>query len=207
MRKQIVTLAAAGAIGIAGVSLAAPALAAVGADSAPATVDHRVSRNTDALSGLVSGNTLTQDQADAVAQTLADAMPPGGPGGPATHGPGLGDITAAAQSLDMTESDLMTALSGGQTLAEVADDQGVSVDRLVADLEAAATAHLEQGVADGALTQDQADEMASSLTHHVTDLVNGVRPDRGAFGPGHGPGSDLPAPDQAGDTADGPSAA
>jgi hypothetical protein len=190
MRKQIVTLAAAGAIGIAGVSLAAPALAAVGADSAPATVDHRVSRNTDA-----------------VAQTLADAMPPGGPGGPATHGPGLGDITAAAQSLDMTESDLMTALSGGQTLAEVADDQGVSVDRLVADLEAAATAHLEQGVADGALTQDQADEMASSLTHHVTDLVNGVRPDRGASDPGHGPGSDLPAPDQAGNTANGPSAA
>ncbi len=80
----------------------------------------------------------------------------------------------------------MTALSGGQTLAEVADDQGV---------------------ADGALTRAHADEMTSSLTHHVTDLVNGVRPDRGAFGPGPGPGADLPAPDGAGDTADGPSAA
>ena len=187
MRHKIVTLAAAGAIGLAGVTLAGPALAAVGADSASAAVDDRVSRITDALAGLVGDNTLTQDQADAVARTLADAMPPGGPGG---RGPGLGDITAAAKSLDMTEADLTTALSSGQTLAEVADDQGVSVDRLLADLEKAATDHIEHGVADGELSQAQADAMTASLTDHLADLVNGVRPGHGAFGPGQGPGAD-----------------
>jgi len=201
MRKKIVTLAAAGAIGIAGVSLAAPALAAGGANSASADVDDQVSRITDALSGLVGDNTITQDQADAVAQTLADAMPPGGPGGPGEHGPGLGDITAAAKSLDMTEADLTTALSGGQTLAEVADDQGVSVDRLVADLEKAAMDHIEQGVTDGELSQAQADDMTASLTDHLTDLVNGVRPDHGAFGPGQRPGADQGADGDASSSA------
>jgi hypothetical protein len=194
MRKKIVTLAAAGALGLAGVTLAGPALAAVGADSASAAVDERVSRITDTLAGLVSDNTLTQAQADAVAETLADAMPPGGPGG---HGPGPLDISAAATSLGMTEADVESALSDGQTLAGVAADQGVSADRLVADLEKAATAHLEQGVADGELTAEQADHMAASLTDHLTDLVNGVRPDHGAPGPQSGSDATTGANDSA----------
>ena len=60
MRHKIVTVVAAGALGLTGVALAGPALAAVGATGAASAVDDRVSKIKEALTGLVTDKTLTQ---------------------------------------------------------------------------------------------------------------------------------------------------
>lgn len=196
MRTKILTVAAAGVLGLTGVAVAGPALAVVGADTAAATVTSRVDAIKRALSGLVSDGTLTQAQADKVATTLDSAGAlhgPGGPGGPGRGGPDLG---TAAGALGMTEDDLRTALQGGKTLAQVAKDKGVALDTLVQAIVGAEKARIAQDVSSGRITQQQADERLADLTTRVTDRVNAARP----AGPWHGHGGpgrfgpDTPAP-------------
>lgn len=170
MRKQILTLAAAGVLGLSGVAVAGPALAAVGATTAASTVTSRVDKIKGALAGLVTDGTLTQAQADQVATTLdsSDALRGGKGGG---HGGGH-DLTTAASTLGMSEADLRTALQGGKSLAQVAQDKGVAVDKLISALVTAEKAHIAQEVTDGGLTQAQADQRLADLTARVTDHVH-----------------------------------
>jgi len=169
MRKQIMTVVAAGVLGLSSVAVAGPALGAVGATGAAATVTSRVDRITTALSGLVTDGTLTQAQADEVASTLesSDALRGGRHGG---HG-GL-DLDAAATALGMTEAELRTALDGDKTLAQVAADEGVAVDTLITAIVEAEKTEIAQAVTDGELTQAQADERLADLTERVTERVN-----------------------------------
>lgn len=146
-----------------------------------------------ALSGLVSDGTLTQAQADKVATTLDSSGAMHGPGG--RHGGP--DLAGAATALGMSEVDLRTALQGGKTLAQVAKDKGVAVDKLVQVLVDAEKARIAQDVSSGRITQQQADEWLADLTQRITDRVNATRPDgpgRGHGGPGRGYGSPAPAP-------------
>lgn len=192
MRKKIVTVVAAGALGLSGLALAGPALAAAGAPDAAAAVTSRVDRLKQALAGLVTDGTLTQAQADKVAGTLGSAdVGPGGPGGHRGHGPGRGgpDLAAAATALGMTQADLRTALTSGKSLAQVAEDKGVPVDKVVAALVAAAKQRIAQAVTDGRLTQERADQRVADLTARITERINSARPPR----PG-GASPDAPAP-------------
>jgi len=174
MRKQILTIAAAGVLGLSGVAVAGPALAAAGATSAAATVTSRVDTIKGALAGLVTDGTLTQAQADKVATTLnsSDALRRGGRGG---HGHGGYDLSTAATVLGMTEADLRTALQGGQTLVQVAQDKGVAVDTLITKLVDAEKTRIAQAVTDGKLTQAQADERLADLKAEITERVNSTR--------------------------------
>ncbi|WP_298989066.1 hypothetical protein [uncultured Pseudokineococcus sp.] len=207
MRRKLATITVAGAIALGGAALAGPALADAAPDAVTGTtqeaaqgavdaVADRVDRITEALAGLVSDGTLTQDQADEVASTLADALPgPGGPGGPG--GLGLGPepagLDAAAEVLDLTPEELRDALAqDGATLASVAQEQGVSTDDLVAALVDAARTHLDEEVADGRITQAQADERAADLETRIGELVTTEVGDRPLGPGGHGPGGHGP---------------
>ena len=184
MRSKIATAAAAGVLGVSGLVLAGPALAATGADGAATAVSSRVDRIKTALQGLVTDGTLTQDQADKVATTLAERAPEGrGPGGPGHGGRGL-DLSAAATALGLTEDALRTELQAGKSLATVAQDKGVAVDVVVTALVDAEKARIAQAVTDGRLTQAQADERLADLQQRVTDRVNSTGLGRGH---GHGP--------------------
>jgi uncharacterized protein YidB (DUF937 family) len=107
-------------------------------------------------------------------------------------GPGL---DAAAGYLGLSEDALHSQLESGKTLAQVAKDQGKSVDGLVAALKADLKQHLDEAVADGRLTQAQADRILSNADNRLKALVNGRFP-----GPPGGPGrfGRGPAPDDAG---------
>ncbi|MFP5334153.1 MAG: hypothetical protein ACLGIV_02470 [Actinomycetes bacterium] len=187
MRRKLTTLAAAGALGVAGVTgvaLAGAALAPASAATAestdaddPSWLEGRVERIADALQGLVSDGTLTQDQVDAVAETLAEEAPF------AHHGPGMHGLgralDTAAETLGVTTDELRDALRDGQTLAEVAEAQGVEVDALVDALVAAAQERLDEAVSDGRITQERADEIAGTLEERIAQHVEQGVPTRG----------------------------
>ncbi|MGY1706428.1 hypothetical protein ACI79C_17825 [Geodermatophilus sp. SYSU D00697] len=174
MRKKLVIAATTGALALTGLAVAGPALAVT--DTLGDALSSRVERIKDALSGLVSDGSISQEQADEVATTLSEAGF-GSRGG--HHGRGL-DLTAAAEALGMSEDDLHTALEAdGATLAQVAEDKGVALDTVVQALVTAEQERIAQAVADGRITQEQADRRLADLEQRVTDRVNTTVQDGG----------------------------
>jgi uncharacterized protein YidB (DUF937 family) len=108
---------------------------------------------------------------------------------------GFPGLDAAASYLGLSEDALHSRLESGKTLAQVAKDQGKSVDGLVAALKADLKQHLDEAVADGRLTKAQADRILSNADSRLKALVNGKFP-----GPPGGPGrfGRGPSPDGAG---------
>ena len=116
------------------------------------------------LQTLVDDGTLTSSQLDAVVAALEAARPMGGHGGPGHGGPGMGGargekrqemLTTAADAIGITADELKTAIEGGQTIAQIAEANGKSVQSVIDDLVAQAT---------------------TDLTQRITDMVNGVKP-------------------------------
>lgn len=205
MRSKIATYALAGALGLTGVvgaALVVPAAASAATGDSTA-LEERVTSLKNVLKGLVSDGTLTQTQADEVADTLAEARPEGLRGG---HGGRLGrlPLDAAADALGLTVDELRTAAEDGSSLADLAKQEGVSTDTLVQQLVAAEKAHLAEAVADGRLTQAEADERAADASTRITErLDDPLRFGRGGHGGGHG----GHGPDGDGDADDEPSTA
>lgn len=176
MRKKLVVVATAGVLTISGLAVAVPAIADPSATSGTSTVE----RIKSALSGLVTDGSITQEQADEVATTLDEAGLGRGGG---HHGGGRLDLAAAATALGMTEDELRTALDAdGATLATVAEAQDVAVEELVTALTGAEEQRIAAAVADGRITQEQADERLAGLAERVTERVDATEADR----PGHG---------------------
>jgi DNA-binding CsgD family transcriptional regulator len=82
-------------------------------------------------------------------------------------------LESAAAYLGLSEQELAHELEGGKSLAEVATAQGKSVEGLKQALLDAAKSGLDQAVADGHLTADEAQAILSKLRVAVDDLVNG----------------------------------
>jgi hypothetical protein len=140
---------------------------------------------TEALAPLVEEGTITQAQADAVIAALQEAKPErGGPGGGFGMRGGA-QLEAVATAIGISEDDLRTALRDGQTIAEVAQANGVAVDTVVAAMVESFQTHLAEHVAAGEITQEEADARLAEATERFTAVVNG----EGGFG---GPGSGGP---------------
>jgi len=134
----------------------------------------------EALAPLVADGTITQDQADAVTAALAEAMPPQGAGGPGMgHGGGPAGSEAAATALGITIEELRAAIEQGQTIAQVAAASGIDVQTVIDAMVAEHAARLDESVAAGELTQEEADQKLSDATTRITDEVNNGRPQPG----------------------------
>ena len=137
---------------------------------------------TDALKALVDNGTITQAQADSVAKALQDAKPARGPGG---HGKGghrgfiKAELSAAAAALGMPEAELKTALRSGQSVADVAKAKNVDLQKVIDAMVNQAKARLAEAVANGRITQAQADERAAKLAEGITAFVNRTPPVKG----------------------------
>jgi hypothetical protein len=114
--------------------------------------------------------------------------------GPGGRGLGLEGLQAAAEALNMTTDELITALRSGQTLEQLAEAAGVDIQEVQDAIQAAqATAmreRIQQAVTDGTITQEHADWLLEGLDK---GFIGGP----GGFGLGgpHGPGFG-PRPDQ-----------
>ena len=80
---------------------------------------------------------------------------------------------AAAAYLGLTPAELRAQLESGKTLAQVASDQGKSVDGLKAAIVAGAKRDLDVAVAAAKITAAQKQTMLSELRSLLDDLVNG----------------------------------
>ncbi len=101
----------------------------------------------------------------------------GGPGGFGGLGPNheaVSDTSVAANAIGISESDLITALQGGQTMAQVAKAHNVDPQKVIDALVTDGLNELATAVKNGQLTQAQADSMKTDVTQRATDQVNGT---------------------------------
>jgi hypothetical protein len=70
---------------------------------------------------------------------------------------------ATANALGLTSDELSAELDSGKTLAELAEERGLDRAAFIAALENAHQAGLSQSVADGILTQEQANDMLMQM--------------------------------------------
>jgi hypothetical protein len=130
---------------------------------------------------------------NAYAQSSLSALPHGG--GPGGRGLGLEGLQVAAEALNMTTDELITALRSGKTLEELANEAGVDLQDVQDAIQAARATEMrdriQQSLEDGSITQEHADWLLEGLDK---GFIGGP----GGFGIGgpHGPGFG-PAPDQA----------
>ncbi|HUQ39969.1 MAG TPA: hypothetical protein VM030_07415 [Acidimicrobiales bacterium] len=84
-------------------------------------------------------------------------------------------VAAAAKAIGISEADLVTAVKGGQSVAQVAQAHGVTPQAVVDALVAAGKQRLAAAVAAGRITQAQADARGARLAERATRFVNHVR--------------------------------
>ena len=147
----------------------------------------------ETLQPLIDDGTLSQEQADKVIAALQEARP----FGDHEHGPGFGGrghrmffgLDSAATALGISTEDLRAAFADGKSIADVAAEQGVDVQTVIDALVAKAATHLDEAVADGRLTEEEAATRKTEITEKITELVNQA----GGVRPGRPDGPDVPA--------------
>lgn len=86
-------------------------------------------------------------------------------------GPQNSLVAVAASMLGMKQADLVAELSS-KTIAQVAQEKGVSTDKIVDAFLAPRVAALKSAVEAGRLTQAQADQMLATMKAHVTEQLS-----------------------------------
>ncbi len=101
-------------------------------------------------------------------------------------------MEAAAQALGMTTDELTTALKGGKTLEQIAQEKGVAFADVQAAMQKARNTEMrdriQQALKDGTITQDHADWLLEGLDKGFLDGTGGFGLGFGGGGP-HGPGA------------------
>jgi lambda repressor-like predicted transcriptional regulator len=140
------------------------------------------------IDAAVAAGDITKEEGDALKERVrageGPAILPGfrGPGvesGPFGHhgafGPGemagTDLLDAAAEYLGMDGAELREALHEGKSLAQLANDEGKSVDGLKQALREEIRKDADQAVEDGVLTNEQADRLVDKLSDAVDELV------------------------------------
>jgi hypothetical protein len=156
-----------------------------------------------ALDGLVQNGTITQDQENAVIQSLKDAAKSakqgnGDGGGRAALRPRAriagGMVKVAADKIGVQPQDLVAARRNGQSVADVANSKGVNPSDVVTAIVDAGNQKIDQALSNGTIKQDRADKDKAKLPQLADKFVNatgkagGCGPDMGSV-PGSGSGT------------------
>jgi polyhydroxyalkanoate synthesis regulator phasin len=86
------------------------------------------------------------------------------------------NLATIASELGMTTDELRDELAAGSTLSEVISAHGSTVEVIVTALVAEAESELDEAVANGNLTQEQADEMLANLPERLTQMIESGLP-------------------------------
>ena len=129
-----------------------------------------------AIEKAVEEGALSQERADQILERLESGVAPRGgmrprgggvPGFGFKAGPGWAGSEALAEALGMTPDELSARLQEGATLADLAEAQDTTLDEVMEALRAAREdamrAAIEQGVADGKISEERAEWMLKGL--------------------------------------------
>jgi len=146
--------------GIAGAAILGPLSAAAASPSPTTTTSQPAATPASGTTGTTPDN---------------DGDHAGGPGGPGGfgHNEAVSDTSVVAKAIGITEAQLQTALSGGQTVADVAKAHNVPLQTVINALVADGTSELAAEVAKGTITQAQADAQKSEILQRATAQANG----------------------------------
>ena len=191
-RRVLAGVTLAGVIGVGGLGVAAlNPLGVAGAQDAttaqaPSTDRPKKGEVLDeVLAGLVADGTIDQAQSDKIAAAFKDKA--------AALRDQFGDhqdrkdrraerrgagLTTAAQALGITEDELKAALKDGQTIAEVADAEGVDVQVVIDALIAEGNQRIDAAVADGRIDAEKAAELKAKLAEQVQKRITTPREER-----------------------------
>lgn len=97
---------------------------------------------------------------------------------------------ALSEALGLSTDDIKAGFEAGNTIADMAAEQGVSVDDVQAALVAAANERIDAAVESGRLDEDAAAEKRAELDEKIEELINKDPSEfqgrRGGHGKGHG---------------------
>ncbi|RED64932.1 hypothetical protein [Cohnella lupini] len=152
------------------------------------------------------------DNLDAVIDSDLQAMKHGRGGKGGIHA--RADFTAVAAVLGVSAEDLKVQLEAGKSLADLAKEKSIDVQKLIDAQAGSITSQINQAVKDGKLTQEQADKRLADVTGIAEKIVNGKgfgfgdeRHHEGGHGRGfggkdHGFGGEKPPKDSVTDAAE-----
>lgn len=101
----------------------------------------------------------------------------------AGHGMHGALFETAAETIGITTDELRSELEAGKSIAQVAQEHNVSTETLTGALQKEIDEKLADAVADGDLTQAEADEKRADAAERITEMIN----QEGLPEPGHGP--------------------
>ena len=161
--------------GIAGAAIMGPLSAAAASPdpsalSTPAATDPSAATAPDATAAPAATTAPKVTTPSPTADTDGDHD--AGRGGGPNHET-VTDTSVVAKAIGISETDLLTALNSGKTVADVAKANNVAVQTVIDALVADGNTELAADVASGRITQAQADAEKAEVTQRATDQVNG----------------------------------
>ncbi len=142
----------------------------------------------------VAAGDLTEEEAARIRERIESGEGPlfgGGHG--KRHGRGMQVLQQVAEFLGLTPEIVREAKQDGQSLAQIAEANGVSSDELAAFLLSQIEAHVADALAAGKIDQARADELLQNAPERIDRLINHSRTS-GEDGLGRFQPSRFPAP-------------
>lgn len=161
--QKLLTVATLAGLAVGGLSVTAASAQSYGADPASSTVETSV----DADAGDI---VLVQDTED---PDTTEGEVEGEREGRRGHRGGC-DLDEAAAAIGVDEADLRSALDSGDTIAEVAEANGVEVDVVIEAMVDAKSERISEKVTEGRITQEEADAKLAELEARISARVNSV---------------------------------
>jgi hypothetical protein len=137
---------------------------------------------TDQINQAVADGKLAQERADNLLTNLEDVVTRGINGELFPNRLDRGAVGRASERIliqavaDVTKlrtPQILQQLHSGSTLADIITTNGATVDTVITNAVAAATEQVNAAVADGSLSQEQADQLIANLPDLYTAAVNG----------------------------------
>lgn len=142
----------------------------------------------DAIDEALDEGTLSDEEANDLKEQLSDRLEQivesmgtnttsyskDGSTGYSNYSLDLSLLTDAADILNIDEQTIIQGLKGGDTLAEIAEEYGVSADELLKELIDLQSDAIDDAVADGTLTDSQADNLKERLSDRLEQIIEGT---------------------------------
>lgn len=92
--------------------------------------------------------------------------------GKQTRGKGRHLLGAVMKSLGIEKADIAAGIRNGATLGEIAESNGITTEDLISTITSIMTEKLNEAVAEGKITADEALEKAENIQQRAQEMIN-----------------------------------